>query len=149
MIKKYSDLRKKIVEKKLTEDEIKVLAENELEFTKYVPPNHVQFIKQVPLHSRERLKRTLAAKIKKNKKVLPPIHPRERLKQKVAKDSSTSSIPVHPTDRLFKREKYLKAEKMDLQVTKYVPGNVQLLKQQPLHPRYRTRFKLQNNRQRP
>ena len=60
------DLRKKRVEKKLTEDELKVLAENELEFTKYVPPNDVQLLKQVPLHPRGRLKRTHAAKMKKN-----------------------------------------------------------------------------------
>ena len=85
IIKKYSDLRKNRVEKKLTEDDLKVLAENELEYTKYVPPNDIQFIKQVLLHPRERLKRTLAIKVKKNKKVPPPIHPKERLKQKVAK----------------------------------------------------------------
>ena len=115
IIKKYLDFRKKRVKKKLTEDELKVLAENELEFTKYVPPNDVQFIKQVPLHPRETLQRTLAAKVKKNKKGPPPIHPRERLKQKVANlkqqlkqktadlDDKLKIIrvaPSHPRDRL-------------------------------------------------
>ena len=31
--------------------------------------------------------------------------------------------PVHPIDSLFKKAKVLKAEKMDLQVTKHVPGD--------------------------
>ena len=38
---------------------------------------------------------------------------------------------------------------MDLQVTNYVPGDIQFVKQQPVHPRYRMRYKLKNNRQRP
>ena len=38
---------------------------------------------------------------------------------------------------------------MDLQVTKYVPGDKQFLKQRPAHPRYRMRYKLKKNRQRP
>ena len=44
-IKKILRFQKKRVGKKLIEDELKVLTENELEFTKYVPTNDVQFIK--------------------------------------------------------------------------------------------------------
>ena len=80
-----------------------------------MPPNDVQFIKQVPLHPRVTLQRTLVAKVKKNKKGPPPIHPRERLKQKVANlkqqlkqktadlDDNLKIIrvaPSHPRDRL-------------------------------------------------
>ena len=65
--RKYTDLREK---RKLTENELKELAENELEFTKYVPSGDVQFIKEVPSCPKERLKRTPAAKFKKMKKDL-------------------------------------------------------------------------------
>ena len=71
-------------------------AENDVIFTKYVPPD-IEFIKQVPLHPRERLKRNLAAKLKK---VRAPLHPRERLKQKVAKLEDELKfikvVPSHP-----------------------------------------------------
>ena len=77
--------------------------ENDVIFTKYVSPD-VEFTKQVPLHPRERLKRNLAAKLKK---VRAPLHPRERLKQKVAKlEDELKFIKVVlscPKDRLKKK----------------------------------------------
>ena len=77
--------------------------EKDVIFTKYVSPD-VGFIKQVPLHLRERLKRNLAAKLKQ---VRAPLHPWERLKQKVAKLEDELKfikvVPSHPRDRLKKK----------------------------------------------
>ena len=72
--------------------------ENDLIVTKYVPPD-VEYIKQVPLHPRERLKRNLAAKLKTARAAL---HLRERLKQKVAKLEDEVKfrkvVPSNPRD---------------------------------------------------
>ena len=57
--------------------------ENKIKFIKFIPSDDVQSVKQVPVHPRERFKKSIAARLK-NKKLLPPLHPRERLKQKVA-----------------------------------------------------------------
>ena len=95
-------------------------------FTKYVPlpSDDVQFIKQVPLHPRERLKRTIAARLK-NKKLPPLLHPREQLKQKAAKLEKQLKqteaqledelkiikvVPSLPRDRLQRRIKALEGE---------------------------------------
>ena len=76
-------------------------------------------MKQVPVHSRERSKKAIAARLK-NKKLHLPLHPREHLKQKVAaleknlkqKTAELEDelkiikvVPSHPRDRLQRRIK--------------------------------------------
>ena len=116
--------------------------------------DEIRFVKHVPSHPRDRLKRAVAALNERLDELQfikqKPLHPRDWLK-KVQNSGDVQFIrqqPVHLRDRLFKKAKDLKAEKMDLQVTKYVPGDVQFLKQS-VHPRYRMRYKLKNNQQRP
>ena len=83
--------------------------------------DNVQFVKQVPVHPRERFKKAIAARLK-NKKLPSPLHPRERLKQKVAALETNLKqktaeledelkiikvVPSHPRDRLRRRIKKL------------------------------------------
>ena len=100
------------------------MSKNDVILTKYVSPD-VRFIKQVSLHPKERLKRNLAAKLKK---LRAHSHPRKRLKQKVAKLEDElkiiKAVPSHPRDRLKRRIKALEDEFF-------------FIKQSPSHPRDR------------
>ena len=82
----------------------KKLAENKVKFTKFIPSDNVQFVKQVPAHHREKFIKAIAARLK-NKKLPPPLHPRERLKQKVAaleKDLKQKTAELEDEPKLIK-----------------------------------------------
>ena len=89
--------------------------EKKIKFTKFIPLDNVQFVKQVPAHPRERFKKAVAVRLK-NKKLPLPLYPRERLKQKVAA-----------------LEKKLKQKTAELE------DELKIIKVVPSHPRYRLR----------
>ena len=110
--------------------------ENKIKFTKFIPLDDVQFVKQVPVHPRERFKKAIAARLK-NKKITSAPTPlkqevaalEKNLKQKAAKLEDKlriikvvpshprgrlqrkiifiKQVPTHPQDRLQKRVKEL------------------------------------------
>ena len=85
--------------------------------------NDIEFVKQVPLHPRERLIRKRKAELnnyselsKKSKSDITfikqvPVHPRDRLKKLAAineKVKFIKQVPVHPRDRLKRKTKDIK-----------------------------------------
>ena len=81
----------------------------------------VTFIKQVPLHPRERMKR------------------RRKVKTEITTPEDVTfvkQVPVHPRDRL-KRKRKIKLENYDNLTKKSKGSDVTFIKQVPLHPRER------------
>ena len=85
--------------------------------------NELELIKQVPQHPRDRLRR----------------------RQNLREVQFIKQQPEHPRDRLQRKTKECK-EKMqanddNVQITKYIPGDIEFMKQQPVHPRDRHKKK--------
>ena len=66
----------------------------------------IVFIRQVPVHPRDRIKKLTTAKEKVEFIKQVPVHPRDRLKKLVAAEEKAEfikQVPVHPKDRLKKQ----------------------------------------------
>ena len=94
----------------------KKIAQNKIRKTE-----DVTFIKQVPLHPRERMKR--------HRKVKTEIITSEDV-------TFVKQVPLHPRDRL-KRKRKIKLENYNSLTIKSKSGYVTFIKQVPLHPRER------------
>ena len=106
-----------------------------VQITKYVPGD-IEFMKQQPVHPRDRLKKKNDFQFVKQQ----PSHPRDRLKRKIKKRNkpydvqATKITPVHPRERL-KRKLEQKAKEGELLVA--LDDEVKITKVQPLHSRKR------------
>ena len=106
-----------------------------VQITKYVPGD-IEFMKQQPVHPRDRLKKKNDFQFVKQQ----PSHPRDRLKRKIKKHNkpydvqATKITPVHPRERL-KRKLEQKAKEGELLVA--LDDEVKITKVQPLHSRER------------
>ena len=71
----------------------------------------IVFIKQVPVHPRDRFKKLAAAKEKVELIKQVPVHPRDRLKRAARQQKEVEfikQVPLHPKERLKRMDKKLK-----------------------------------------
>ena len=71
----------------------------------------IVFIKQVPVHPRDRLKKLASAKEKVELIKQVPVHPRDRLKRAARQQKEVEfikQVPLHPKERLKRMDKKLK-----------------------------------------
>ena len=72
----------------------------------------IVFIKQVPVHSRDRLKKLVAVEEKVEFIKQVPVHPRDRLKRATKQQQKEvefiKQVPLHPREKLKRIDKRLK-----------------------------------------